>query len=76
MSLKSVLTNEFSIEFDEDSNELLIYTVDNGVRASVPIRHSMATLLELGKEDACKFVGQTILLLVPKIRTELFDENV
>lgn len=76
MSIESVLTNEFSVEFNEDSNELLIYTVDNGVKATVPIRHSMTTLLELGKEDASRFVGETILLLVPRIRTELFDEEV
>ena len=75
MKTDEVLTNEFIVRFDEEAKELLIFTVHDGVPADVPIRHSARALKDMGRSDGARFVGETILLLVPTLRSELFGEK-
>lgn len=74
MSLKDILTNEFTLLYDNKRQSLLIYTGLNPSLTDTPIEHRLSTLQDLGKDEAAKFVGQTILLLIPQVRSELFRE--
>jgi|GEM_PF-1991715 len=72
MKAEDVFTNEFAIQFDEDSKSLLIFTVHQG-RLDPPIRLRLDTLTEMGAAVASKWVGETILLLIPEMREKLFQ---
>lgn len=73
MKVSEVLTNEFLVRYDGPSERLLIYTLKNGKPDSdVPISLRMATLTEMGADEAAKWVGQTLLLLIPAMREGLF----
>ena len=75
MKLKSVLTNEFTVRYDPAEQSLLIYRQLNPPPDTVPIRHRTAMLQQMGKDEAAKFVGQTILMFVPELRVKLFGEE-
>ena len=72
MNKNDILTNEFSVHFDSKTNALLIYTIHEN-KKDPPIRLKLDTLIEMGGDDASKWVGETILLLVPDIRKKLFN---
>lgn len=73
MPISDVLTNEFSVRFDEASKRLLIYRLKDGKPVSdVPIATPLSTLKEMGKDGAAKWVGETLLLLIPTVREELY----
>jgi hypothetical protein len=73
MDKSEILTNNFSVEYEPDRKQLCIYTINNGVRADVPIRLRMDSLLEKGKEHAAQWFGESIFLLIPSLRRELYD---
>lgn len=73
MDKDDLLTNCFTVEYDEDRRHLCVYTVHNGVRADVPIRLRMDSLLGKGKEHAAQWFGESIFLLIPSLRRELYD---
>lgn len=72
MGVENVLTNDFEMHYDERTNRLLIYALDNGKRPAVPIALKSATLQEMGPEKAAEWLGKTILLLIPAMRSQLF----
>jgi hypothetical protein len=71
MKTDDILTNEFSIRYAESDASLLIHTINDG-KLAPPIRIKLQTLKEMGSEKASKWVGETLLLLIPKLRAELF----
>ena len=73
MSATNVLTNDFEIHFDETTGRLLIYAYEGGRRPDVPIAIKVDTLKDMGVEKGCKWVGETILLLIPTLRKTLFQ---
>jgi hypothetical protein len=73
MDLSSVLTNDFKVRYDEGRKALLITTIHGGKPSSVPIEIRLGTLLDMDDpQEACRWFGETILLLVPELRAELF----
>jgi hypothetical protein len=73
VKIHQVLTNEFSVNYDEVGERLLIYTLKDGVKVSdVPISLKINMLSEMGADDAAKWVGQTLLLLIPAMRERVF----
>lgn len=76
MSIERVLTNDFDIVYDESKQQLLIYGLENGKRPLAPITLKLSTLQEMGPEAASKWVGETILLLIPSMRKQLFKVSV
>jgi hypothetical protein len=67
-----ILTNSFFVEYDEEHRHLCVYTINSGVKADVPIRLRMDALLEKGKDHATQWFGESIFLLVPSLRRELY----
>ena len=72
MSVADVLTNEFRLKYDEIRKELLILPLYSGKPTDNPIRHTLDMLVGMGPEKASRWVGETILLLVPEMRRDLF----
>ena len=72
MEDNGVLTNEFVVRYDEHGECLCIHTVHAGIEDSA-IKLRLGTLKDMGPDAAAKWVGETILLLVPSLRTEVFD---
>ena len=66
-----VLTNEFAVRYDERGECVCIHTIHEG-REDPAIRIRLDTLKNMKPEDASKWVGETILLLVPSLRREIF----
>jgi hypothetical protein len=57
----------------ERRKALQITTLHGGEPAAIPIEIHLSTLLDLDDpQEACRWFGETILLLVPDLRTELF----
>jgi hypothetical protein len=72
MNKTDILTNEFSVQFELDTGCLLIFTIHQG-KLDPPIRLKLDVLTEMGTSNASKWVGETILLLIPEIRKKLFQ---
>lgn len=73
MDITSVLTNDFKVRYDEDRKALQIITVHNGRPAAVPIEIRLDTMLDMDNpQEACRWFGETILLLIPEMRASLF----
>lgn len=73
MDISSVLANDFRVRYDEDRKVLQITTIHNGKPSIVPIEIRLSTLLDMqDSQEACRWFGETILLLVPQLRAELF----
>ena len=72
MKDSDILTNEFFIRYEEDSENLCIYTRNNGEVTKFPIKLALKTLAEMGPEEASKWTGETLLLLIPDMRKKLF----
>lgn len=73
MDISSVLSNDFKVRYDDERAVLQITTIHNGKPAAVPIELRLSTLLGMqDPQEACRWFGETILLLVPALRTELF----
>ena len=71
--MESILTNNFVLRYDEQRNVLEITTVHDGSPAKVPIRIRLDTLLEMeDSAEACRWLGETVLLLIPEMRKQLF----
>jgi hypothetical protein len=66
------LTNEFRVTFDTDEKSLLVRTVVNGIESQFPIRLRLQSLQTMGPAKASEWVGQTLMLLVPTLREELY----
>lgn len=75
MKPHDVLTNEFTVRYDSAEQSLLIYRQLNPPPGAVPIRHRTAMLQQMGRDEAAKFVGQTILMLVPELRVTVLGEE-
>jgi hypothetical protein len=67
----AVLTNEFVVRYEENGECLCIHTVRAGVEEPA-IKLRLETLKGMGQDAASKWVGETIMLLVPSLRTEVF----
>jgi len=72
MGIEKVLTNDFELHYDEGTDRLLIYALEGGKRPAVPIALKLETLNEMGPEKASKWVGETVMLLIPALRKRLF----
>jgi len=72
MSHSDILTNEFQLTYDESQKHLLVYGVKNGQLQPFPIKLRLSTLSDMGAAEASKWVGETILLLIPEMREQLF----
>ncbi len=72
MDMKDVLTNEFVVRSDESTEKLNFYGAGTEEAQPFPIELRLETLLDMGLEDASKWVGKTILLLVSTMREKLF----
>lgn len=73
MSIEKVLTNDFELHYDETTDRLLIYAFEGGKKPEVPIALKLTTLKDMGPEKASKWVGETVLLLIPTMRKRLFQ---
>ena len=71
MKDNEVLTNEFAVRYDERGECVCIHTIHEG-KEDPAIRIRLDTLKNMKPEDASKWVGETILLLVPSLRREIF----
>ena len=73
MKASEILTNEFLVRYDEAGERLMIFTLKDGKPDSdVPISLRLPMLKDMGPDEASKWVGQTLLLLVPAIRENVF----
>lgn len=72
MSDAEILTNEFVLRYDEASEVLRIYTVNNDRESPFPIELRLETLSAMGPEKASKWLGETLLLLIPAMRANIF----
>jgi hypothetical protein len=72
MGIAKVFTNHFELHFDETTNRLLIYAFEGGKKPDVPIAMKLDTSKDMGPEKASKWVGETMLLLIPAMRKSLF----
>lgn len=72
MDTEQVLTNDFVLHYDEDTDRLLIYALENGKKPEFPIALKLKTLTEMGPQEASKWFGDTVLLLIPAMRKHLF----
>lgn len=72
MNKEDIFTNEFAIQFEENTNSLLIFTIHQG-NCDPPIRLKLDTLTDMGAAVASKWLGETILLLIPEVRKKLFQ---
>jgi hypothetical protein len=72
MNKTDILTNEFTVKFDLETENLLISTIHQG-KLDPPIRLRLDVLTEMGASNASKWVGETILLLIPEVRKKLFQ---
>ena len=77
MGIEKVLTNDFELHYDEATDRLLIYGLEHGKKSEVPIALKLGILKDMGPEKASKWVGETVLLLIPAMRKHLFrlDES-
>jgi hypothetical protein len=50
-----------------------VYALEEGKKPAVPIALKLATLQGMGSEKASKWVGETVLLLIPAMRKHLFQ---
>lgn len=66
-----ILTNEFLVQLNLDTDCLLIFTIHQG-KQDPPIRLKLDILIEMGSSGASKWVGETTLLLIPEMREKLF----
>lgn len=73
MGIEKVLTNDFELHYDEGTKRLLVYAFEGGKKPSVPITLTLDTLKDMGPEKASKWVGETVLLLIPAMRRQLFE---
>jgi len=69
---REMFTHDFRIHFDEESGDILVYWLDKKGHCPFPIRISFETLLSAGSEGASRFLGERVLLLIPRARKELF----
>jgi hypothetical protein len=76
MGVGEILTNSFFVEYDEGRRHLCLYTINDGIRADVPMRLRMDSLVEKGKEHAAQWVGESIFLLIPALRRELYSLDI
>ena len=73
MDISSVLSNDFKVRYVEDRKVLQITTVHSGKTAAVPIEIRLTALLDMDDaQEACRWFGETILLLIPEMRVALF----
>jgi hypothetical protein len=74
MDISNVLSNEFKVAFDESSKTFQIVSIRDGKPAFAPIRITLETLLAMNDpQEACRWFGETILLLVPEARRSLLN---
>jgi hypothetical protein len=72
MKSSEVLSNNFRLSYDEAADILRVYTVHEAKESPVPIELRLDTLKQMGRAAASAWVGETILLLIPAVRTKLF----
>lgn len=72
METSFVFSDRFEIEFDESTERILIWGIKDGRKPLAPIAIKLDTLESMGSEAAGKFFGETILLLVPRVRERLY----
>lgn len=76
MKLSEVLTNEFLVRYDEAAHELLIFRLKDGKPHGIaPITHKLSMLEGMGKTEAARWVGETLLILIPETREKIFGEQ-
>jgi hypothetical protein len=74
MNVSEILANEFLVRYDETDERLLVFALKNGKPDShVPISLRLAMLKGMGPDEASKWVGQTLLLLIPSMRETVFN---
>lgn len=72
MDLTSVLSNDVKLRYDEARKILQVTTIHKGKPTDAPIQIRLSTLLEIRDEQAaCRWFGETILLLIPEMRKAL-----
>ena len=72
MKSSEVLSNDFRLSYDEGADILRVYTIHKGKESPFPIDLRLDTLKQMGRAAAPAWVGETILLLIPAVRTKLF----
>lgn len=73
MEVNDILTNEFHIRYDAQGERLLLFRIIEGVPSEDPIELRLTTLVEMGSDNASKWLGETLLLLIPEMRKKLFN---
>lgn len=73
MNVHEVFANEFVVKYDEVHSRLLVYPRSAaGALPDVPISLSVEMLEGLGSDGASKWLGETILLLIPAARERIY----
>ena len=73
MEISGVLSNEFRVRFDEARQIIEVTRIANGKSMGRPIEILLSTLVEMDDpQEACRWFGETILLLIPEFRKSLF----
>ncbi len=73
----NVFTNKLFIEFDENENVLRIFNPTQRVSGEQMriAEISLATLESLGFEKGAEFIGERIVLVIPKLREVLWESS-
>ena len=69
---EELFTNEFKVLYDEERKRLCVYRIQEGKEMDFPIEIKLSTLMEMSSYDASKWVGETLLLLIPEMRKKIF----
>ncbi len=72
MNVDNVLSREFTFRYVPEEESLILYRSLNPNSDPAPIKLHLQTLEDLGPARTSKFVGETLLLLIPELRQHLF----
>jgi hypothetical protein len=68
-----VLSNEFMVRWEDETKRLVL--VDPRYPSSAAVRIAEATLSDMSFNDACRFIGERLVLLMPGLRQRYVDDS-
>jgi len=75
MEPSELLSNEFIVRWDEELNSLVLVHPD-GERFPQPhVQIRSSTLADMNFEQASKFIGERLVLLIPALRERYVDST-
>lgn len=74
MNIEDISTNDFYLHYCNEQKILFVHPIIEGKKSEFPIEIKLDTLLDMGKNDASKWIGETILILITEMREKLFSD--